>query len=115
MDRYDVQPEIEVLAECTFAIGLLKVAISGGDDTNVYLRADVAPYPSHLFFLQRTKKFGLHLEREFTDLVQKQGSAIGCLEEPVFGFERAGECSPFISKQFAFDQCRHQRTAINRN
>src|SRR3954470_12325684 len=115
MYRHNIQPEIQILAECSLAISLLKIAIGRSDYAHIHLRADVAADPAHFFFLKRTEKFGLHLQRKFADLIEKQRPAVGSLEEAIFRLERSGKSAALISEELAFDQGRHQRAAIDRD
>src|SRR4051812_14950807 len=115
MYRHNIQAEVKVLAEGSLAVSLLKIAIGRSDDAHINLRADVAADTAHFFFLKRAKKFGLHPQRKFADLIEKQRPAVGSLEEAVFRFECTGKSAALISEELAFDQGGHQRAAIDRD
>jgi hypothetical protein len=66
----------------------------------------------HLPFLENAEKFWLQFERKVSNLVQKQGSAIGGLEAPCGLSYRASERASFMSKQFALQQSARNRRAI---
>src|SRR3954471_10217574 len=100
MYRDHVQTEVEVLAESSFPVGLLKISIRRRDDAHVHLRSYVAAHAPHFLFLQHAQKFRLHLERQFADLIQKKRSPICCLEQSVLWLERSCECPTLISEKF---------------
>src|SRR4051812_27892875 len=57
----------------------------------------------------------LALERagEFADFVDEQRPAVGHLEQPLLGGDRAGKRSLFVSEQLAFQQRLGERGAID--
>src|SRR5437764_964570 len=91
MHRHDIQSKIEIFAESALAIRLLEITIRSCNYADIHLSADVASDPTHFFFLQCSKKLGLHLEREFAYLVQKKSATVRCMEKSIFRFESAGE------------------------
>src|SRR5690348_3965951 len=104
MNADDVEAEEKILAESSFLISGLKVAVRGGDHADIDLHAGGAAHGTYFLFLQDAEKLRLHLEREFTDLVEEDRAAVGGLEESFFRFVGAGECAPFVAEEFGFDQ-----------
>src|SRR5438128_7432076 len=113
MNGDDVQAEEEVFAERSILVSLLQITVCGCNDSHVHFRALVAAHRSNLFFLQDTQELGLHLEWKFADLIEKDRSSVGGLEETLFAPKRSGECAFLIAKEFALDECRDERTAID--
>src|SRR5260370_6274923 len=67
----DVEPVQQVLAEQPFIDHSFKIAIGGGDDSNVRMQNLFAAQSHELFLLQESKQLGLHGRRHIADLVQK--------------------------------------------
>src|SRR2546425_8741899 len=66
--------------------------------------------PLELPLLQHTKQFGLQLERDLSDLVEKHGAAIRQLEAPDTLRDGAGESAFLVPEELAFEQtCRNRR------
>jgi hypothetical protein len=65
--------------------------------------------------LDDPQQFRLKGEREITDLIQEQRSAVGGFERAGFGHDRAGEGASLMTEEFAFHQCFSDRSAVDRN
>ena len=102
-----IQSEIQILAECAFAICRFKVAVCRRNHSHVDFHLVVAADWPYLLLLQDAEKFRLHLQRQFTDLVEKYRAAIRALEESFFALCGARKCAFFIAEQFALDESRH--------
>ena len=64
LDRKDVEPVIEILAEFSFLRCLLKIPIGGGDDANVDLLRPRAAHRLKLPFLKDAEQLHLKLYRQ---------------------------------------------------
>ena len=64
----------------------------------------IAADGTDFFFLEETQQLGLHFERKFADLVEKNGSGIGRLQQSLLGAQSTGKRVFFVAEQFAFDQ-----------
>ena len=71
--------------------------------------------PLDLAFLEGSEKFGLQLQRQVADLVQEQCAAVGSLEPPDGLRDRPGEGSALVTEEFAFEQTRRNRGAVDRD
>ena len=72
------------------------------------LRAEWAELP----FLQGAQQFLLHLDAHVPDLVEKQGPAIGLLEEPLLGAVRPREGAPGMAEELGLKQGVGQGRAV---
>ena len=79
MDRHDIQPVIQVLPKAFLLHHLFQVAVSSGDHSDVHLYGFVAAHADKRAVLQHMEQFGLHIQRQLADLIQKQRSVICCL------------------------------------
>ena len=73
----------------------------------------IAAHGPDFLFLKKAQEFGLHFQGKFADLVEKNGSGIGGLEQAGLGTQSAGEGAFFVAEQFAFDEGGDERTAID--
>ena len=80
VDREDVEPVVEVLAELALRDQRLEVAVGGRDDADVDLDRLGAADALELALLQHAQQLDLHLQRQVADLVEEQGAAVGELE-----------------------------------
>ena len=75
-----VEAEIEILAESSFLVLGIEIAIGGGHDAHIHFDFLIAAYRTNFFFLEKTQEFGLHFERKFTDFIEKNRAGIGGLQ-----------------------------------
>src|SRR5208337_2401835 len=111
----DVEAEIEILAEGSFFVFGFEVAVGGGHDADVHSNLLIAAHGADFFLLEKAQELGLHFERKFADLVEKNGSGIGRLQQARLGTKSAGESTFFVAEQFAFDEGGDERSAIDGN
>ena len=94
-------------------VGGFEIAVGGGDDAHVHFDSLVAAHRTHFFFLQHAQQLGLHFQRQFADFVQENRTGIGRLKKSLLRFQRSGEGAFFVAEEFAFNQRRNQRAAID--
>ena len=75
----------------------------------------VLPTGANFLLLNGAQKLGLEVHGQFADFIEKHGSTFGNSQQSVLSLIGAGERAFDIAKQFALDQRRHQRTAIDRD
>ena len=68
--------------------------------------------PFKLLILQNPQQLRLQLQRELSDLVQKQRALVGEFNSSDLLGHRSGESSLLITEQLAFHQARRNRRAI---
>ena len=64
--------------------------------------------------LQGAQQFGLQIDGQVADFVQKQRALAGGFEQTLLGMLRAGERAFDVAEQFGFDQRGNQRGAVHR-
>src|ERR1700693_5371482 len=109
----NVEAEIQVTAERPFGHGLLQNSVGGGKDADIDRNAAGTADGANLLFLNRAQKFGLEIDGQLADFVEEHGAAFGDGEESVLGLIGAGERAFDIAKELAFDQCGHERAAVD--
>ncbi len=108
-----LQPEKQVLAEPILAHRLTEVAIGGRNQSDIDLQSSAAAQSLEGAILQNPQQFGLQLERQLADLVEKQRAAIGDLEPSALPSHRARVRTFLATEQLAFDQRSGQRRAVD--
>ncbi len=66
-----------------------------------------------LLLLQDSQQLGLHRRSQLTNLIEKQGSVIGCFELPLPHPDGAGVCALLVSEEFAFEQRLRDCSAVD--
>src|SRR5579863_3417394 len=110
-----VQPEIQIAAEIALHYGLLQIAVGGRENADIDWHAPRPAHWTNLLLLNRAQHLGLQIHRQLAHFVEEDGPALGHGQEPVFRLIGAGESALDMTEEFAFDQRRHQRSAIYRN
>src|SRR5579875_822241 len=77
---HNVDPVVQVLPEATFGHLLSKVAVRGGDQTDVDRERLVATDAANFLLLENTQYLSLKPNAEVGDLIQEQRGAVGGLE-----------------------------------
>jgi hypothetical protein len=112
LDPTDRKPVEEIVAERPFLDGTIEIAPRRGDDANVDADPLVAPDPSHLRALERSKELRLEWQLEVTDLVDEERPAVGLFEDALPGRGRSGEGAFFVAEQLRLDERRRHRRAV---
>ncbi len=113
LDRHDVQPVEEVLAEAALLDLLLQVAVGRGDDAHVHGDQLAAADPLDLARLDRAEQLRLGLRAQVADLVEEEGAAVGQLELAPALTGRAGERATLMSEHLALDQVARYGGAVD--
>src|SRR5438105_2442742 len=94
----------QVDAKPSFLNHVAQVVVSGGDDTHVRADGMCAAKPLEFVLLQHAQQLWLQLRRDVADLIQKYGSSVGQLKASDALGNGAGEGSPLVAEQLAFQQ-----------
>src|SRR5882672_7198147 len=113
MNRKDVQPVIEIFAKMARRSFLLEVAIARRDGPHIRHACAVLPDALVAFLLEDSKKFALHLQRNFADFVQENGAALRGFKASRAIFDRAGERATHVAEEFAFKKLFGNGSAID--
>ena len=113
MDRDDVQPVEEVLAEPPFLHHLPEIDVGRGDDSHVDLDR-LHPAQAHeVAFLDDAQQLRLGLERHVADLVEEDAAAIGEIEEPLLRIDRSGERAFHVPEERRLEEVRRQVAGVD--
>src|ERR1700675_2369053 len=111
----DVEAEIEILAEGSFLVFGVEIAVGGGHDAHIHFDLLITAHGTDFFLLEKAQELGLHLERKLAHLVKKNGSRVGRLQQSLLRTKGAGEGAFFVAEQFAFDEGGDERSAVDGN
>ena len=110
----DVQAPVEVGAELLLFDELDEVLVGGGSDAHIHMLESVAPHRDITLILQHVQDFGLKRQGQLADLVQKEGTAVGVLDEPGTPLGvGAGKGPRDIAEKLAFQQVFGDRGAVD--
>ena len=76
-------------------------------------RSAVSPTFFDLLRFENSKQFSLGLHAQVGDFVEKQGTLVGGLEQPLLRGDRSAERALHVAEQLAFQQRGRQRAAIS--
>ena len=101
-DRTD--PVVEVAPEAVLADEVQQVLVRRGDEPDVHLAvAHVAQTPE-AFLLQNLEELGLDGGVHVPDLVEKERTVMGCLEQAGLRDARSGEGALFVAEQLRLEE-----------
>src|SRR5215510_8985802 len=113
IDLDDGEAVVKVEPESPSLAFGLQVAVGGGDYAHVERQIlQSADSPERAFF-EHAQQLRLQADLEFADLVQKDRSALGLLEQPFLAPLRVGESAFLIAEEFALNQRRRDRRAVD--
>ena len=115
MDGKDIQSIVEVAAKLLLQNHSFQVAMGRCHNTHVDFLRPRASEALEFPLLQDTKKLWLQLERDIADFIQEQRTLMCQLDPADLLRDRAGERSPFMPKQFTFEQPGRDGSTIELN
>ena len=104
MEGNHIQAVEEVFAEPPVRHFLFQVFVGGGNHPRVHLDAAVASQGFDPLLLQHPQHLGLGAQAHIADLVQENRAPVGLLELADLIVGGAGEGSPPVAEELAFDQ-----------
>ncbi len=113
LDREHVEAVEQILAEVPFGDAVLQVAVGRGDHPHVAADGLVAAHALETALLQHAQQLDLHRQAHVADFIQQQRAALGHLEAALARAERASEGTLLVAEQFAFQQVRRNRAAVD--
>ena len=96
--RDDVDSEIKIAAKFLLPHQVKKVAMSSRDQADIHLPIANVPQPSEAMVFQHLQEFGLNLQVDVPNFVQKYRAPIGNLEQSLLAALRAGEGAFLMAK-----------------
>ena len=113
VDRHDVEPVVQVLAEPAGGGFGQQVAVAGGDDAGVDADRLRVADALELALLQRAEQLHLQVGRRGVDFVEEDRAGVGRFEAAGAVVDRAGERAADVAEELAFEQAFAQRAAVD--
>src|SRR5262245_7224272 len=113
MDRNDVEPIEEILAELSVLDAHLERTVGRGDDAQIDLDVARAAHPPEHALLEHPQKLRLAVQRHLADLVEEERAAIGQLHQALLRRLGVGERPLLVTEQLAFEQGLGDRGAVD--
>src|ERR1700690_1639913 len=99
-----IQAVIEIFPELSVEDCLSKVSVGRCYDAHINSAGQMVANAAEFAILEDAQKFYLQCQRQFANLVQKEGPLISLFDEPLFIRYRPTECAPYISEQLGFEE-----------
>src|SRR5262249_12639620 len=99
-----IDAEEQVVTELPVGDVLVKIAVGGRDDPNVYFDLSGAANAVERARLQDAQDLGLKRQAHLTYLVQEQSPAARQFQQPELTLASPGKCARLIAEQFRFQQ-----------
>ncbi len=87
--------------------------VGGGDEAHVGLEGLVAADALEEAGIEGAQDFDLGVGVDLADLIEEKRAAVGLLETARAPLGRPGECSFFVAEEFALEQLRGERGAMD--
>jgi hypothetical protein len=113
LDWENAKPVIEILPKPARGCLLFQITVGSSDNPHVRPPRPIVSNVFVLFFLQNAQEFALHLQRDFSDFVQKQRPPFRGLETPGPILNGAREGALDVAKELTLQQFFRDRRAIN--
>src|SRR5262245_16759860 len=113
MDRHDVQPVEEVLAEAAVAYRRAQVAVRGRDEASVDRDRARPAHAVEARLLERAQELRLGRERHLADLVEEERAAVRELEAAGLARRRARERALLVAEQLALEERLGNRRTVD--
>ena len=108
LDLDHVEPIEEVFAEPSFLDRILQIHVRRRDETHIGSARRVVADPFVLPVLDEPQQLRLQGERQVADLVQEERAAVARRDAARVVANRAGERSPDMPEEFAFEQLQRE-------
>ena len=115
LDRHDLNTEIKIFAEFLFFDSFFEVHMGSRNHPHIHGNFPVVPYAGNVLFLQHPQEFHLHVQRQFPDLVQKDGASVGFFEIPLAVIDGSRKRTLGMPEQQGFDKVFRNSPAVHRN
>jgi hypothetical protein len=115
LDREDVQPVVEILAQLARAHRVPRVLVGRGDDADVHRLFLASAEPAEAPLLEHAQQLDLRGRLHLGDLVEEQRAAVRELEDARAAIVRAGERPLLVAEDLALEQRLGNRGAVDRD
>ena len=113
VEREQIQPVEQVLAELTGGAARLQVGVGGGDDAHVAQFDARSADRTVAAILRETQQHRLAARAERVDLVEKQRAALGVADDAAAVALGVGEGAAHMAEQFGLDHRIRNRAAVD--
>src|SRR6202007_936476 len=114
-DGKNIQSIVEIAAKLLLQNHSFQVTMGRSHNAHIYFLRPTASQAFEFTLLQGAKQLWLQLERDIADFIQEQRSLMCYLKPANLLRDRAGERSPFMAKQFTFEQPGRNGSTIELN
>src|SRR5262245_22003096 len=115
VELHHLQAVKEVLAEGAPTDARSQIDVGRGDQAKVGPHETRAAEPPELALLEHAQQLGLRVERQVPDLVEKEGGAVGLLEDAGALGVCARERAALVTEELALDRTGRDRVAVTRD
>ena len=105
----------QVFAKSPVFYAIFEISVRRGDNANIELDLPIASYGRNVSRLQEFQKSRLQLQRKIADFVEKNGSALRCLQfadAPLIG---TGKSTALVSEKFGLNRPLMKRRQVHRH
>src|SRR5437867_2325127 len=113
LDRDDMKPVEQILAETPLLHHLSEVDVGGRDDAHVDLDRLHPAEPHELALLDHAKELRLRLERNVADFVEEDAALVGEVEKALFGIYRTGKGALHMAEERRLQQIGRQIAGVD--
>ena len=113
MEGENVDPIPEIGAELAIPDHGPQVAMGSGDEAHIDAQGLLSADPLETAVLEDAQQPHLDGRRQFADLVQEEGAAVGALEPTQASGPGAGETALFMAEEFRVHQIRRDGAAVD--
>ena len=111
-DREYAQAVVKIAAEFPVGNQFFQITVCRCDQAHINRNGARAAEPLELLLLKSAQELRLEFERQISDFVEKQRSPVGEFQAADFLRNRSRESASFMAEEFAFEQARRNRRAV---
>ena len=112
-DTQHAKPVIKILSEAPFSYRRFQVDVRRGNDADVDINGFLPAQAFNLTLLQKPQKASLAVDRQVTNLVQKQRAAASRFDTPYPALRRTGKGAAFVAKKLRLNKIAGDSSAVN--
>jgi len=112
-DRENAQAEEKIFTKMARGDSGLEIGVGKSDQAGLNTKSFGPAETLEGALLKDAQEFALRFRRERGDFIEDDGSFAAEFEAAEFAFDRSGEGASLVAEEFALDEMRRQRSAIN--
>ena len=110
-----VDTVIQILAKQAFLDQRGKIFVAGAENADIDWNFTLCTHRFDGFLLYDAQQFDLHVQWQFRNFIEKQGSPVCCLEQSFLIRASPGEATLEMAEKLAFHQFSRYRTTVDRD